>query len=241
MEGNTQLMRVIREMRSEINKLERENRALRVELKFSGQRAANWEEGARGERGHGEARSLTDSGEERVTSPVGLRRNVSASSALALQEQKGNSMIVRRYSISSSVQSFSGHKHHKAEKRQPSNRILEVQGIVKPPAGSSVMQLTNEEEKGSAKIPADCFSSNNSSKRRSFQEHVYKCSALAGCLQRLTKTVFQVTGLLFRKEMEAMTQPVRSLYTMLKPFGNKYTTTKYIFLQDPHTSITTFK
>nr|XP_032633792.1 putative coiled-coil domain-containing protein 195 [Chelonoidis abingdonii] len=173
MERNTQLMRVIREMRSEINKLERENRALRVELKFSGQRAANWEEGASGEHGHEEARSLTGSGEERVTSPVALRRNVSASSALALQEQKG--MIVRRYSISSSVQSFSGHKHHKAEKRHPSNRILEVQGIVKPPAGSSVMQLTNEEEKGSAKIPANCFSSNNSSKRRSFQEHVYKC------------------------------------------------------------------
>ncbi|KAM9127084.1 putative coiled-coil domain-containing protein 195 [Pangshura tecta] len=175
MEGNTQLMRVIQEMRSEINKLERENRALRVELKFSGQRAANWEEGARGERGHGEDRSLIDSGEERVTSPVALHRNVSASSALALQQQKGNSMIVRRYSISSSVQSFSGHKHHKAEKRHPSNRILEVQGIVKPPAGSSVMQLTNEEDKRSAKIPADCFSSNNSSKRRSFQEHVYKC------------------------------------------------------------------
>ncbi|XP_073216026.1 putative coiled-coil domain-containing protein 195 [Lepidochelys kempii] len=173
MEGNTQLIQVIQEMHSEINKLERENRALRVELKFSGQRATNREEGARGQGGNGEARSLTDSGEERVTSPVALRRNVSASSALALQEQKGNSMIVRRYSISSSVQSFSGHKHHKAEKRHPSNRILEVQGIVKPPAGSSV--ITNEEEKGSAKIPADCFSSNNSSKKRSFQEHVYKC------------------------------------------------------------------
>ncbi|XP_043348517.1 putative coiled-coil domain-containing protein 195 [Dermochelys coriacea] len=161
MEGNTQLIQVIQEMRSEINKLERENRALRVELKFSGQREANREEGARRQR------------EERVTSPVALRRNVSASSALALQEQKGNSMIVRRYSNSSSVQSFSGHKHHKAEKRHPSNRIQEVQGIVKPPAGSSV--ITNEEEKGSAKIPADCFSSNNSSKRRSFQERVYKC------------------------------------------------------------------
>ncbi|CAM2119593.1 unnamed protein product [Caretta caretta] len=173
MEGNTQLIQVIQEMHSEINKLERENRALRVELKFSGQRATNREEGARGQGGNGEARSLTDSGEERVTSPVALRRNVSASSALALQEQKGNSMIVRRYSISSSVQSFSGHKHHKAEKRHPSNRILEVQGIVKPPAGSSV--ITNEEEKGSAKIPVDCFSSNNSSKKRSFQEHVYKC------------------------------------------------------------------
>ncbi|CAM5164602.1 unnamed protein product, partial [Natator depressus] len=173
MEGNTQLIQVIQEMHSEINKLERENRALRVELKFSGQRATNREEGARRQGGNGEARSLTDSGEERVTSPVALRRNVSASSALALQEQKGNGMIVRRYSISSSVQSFSGHKHHKAEKRHPSNRILEVQGIVKPPAGSSV--ITNEEEKGSAKIPADCFFSNNSSKKRSFQEHVYKC------------------------------------------------------------------
>lgn len=52
-------------------------------------------------------------------------------------------------------------------------------------------------------------------------------SALAGCLQRITKTMFQVTGLLFSKEMEAMTKPVRSLYAMLKPSGNKYTSTKY--------------
>ncbi|XP_074860706.1 coiled-coil domain-containing protein 195 [Carettochelys insculpta] len=159
-------------MRSEINKLERENRALRVELKFSGQKAANQETGARGNR---EARSLTDSGEETISSPVAFRRNVSASSALALQEQKGNSMIVRRYSSSSSMQSFSGHKHHKTEKRHPNNGILAVQGIVKPPAGSSVMQLTNKEGKGCANMPSGCCSGNNSSKRRSFREHVSKC------------------------------------------------------------------
>ncbi|XP_067394778.1 putative coiled-coil domain-containing protein 195 [Emydura macquarii macquarii] len=175
MERNTRLIQVIREMRSEINKLERENRALRVELKFSGQKAANQEEGARGEGGNRDTRRLTGSGEETVNSPVALHRNVSAGSALALQEQKGDRMIVRRYSSSSSVQSFSGNTHHKAEKRHPRNRTLEVQGTVKPPAGSSVMQLANEEEKGCAKIPADCFSSNNSSKRRAFQEHVYKC------------------------------------------------------------------
>ncbi|XP_025044622.1 coiled-coil domain-containing protein 195 [Pelodiscus sinensis] len=175
MEGNTRLVQIIREMRSEINNLERENRALRVELKFSGLRTTTQATGARGKGGQGEARSLTDSGEETVTSPVALSRNVSASSTLTLQEQKGTSMIVRRYSSSSSVQSFSGHKHHKAEKRHLSNGIMAVQGIVKPPASSSVMQIANEEEKGCAEIPAHCFSSNNSSKRRSFQEHVYKC------------------------------------------------------------------
>ncbi|XP_060098679.1 putative coiled-coil domain-containing protein 195 [Heteronotia binoei] len=172
MEGTKQLMQVIQEMRSEIIKLERENRALRGELQFDGPRGAKQAEGMRGESGKEEAWSLTDSSEEAT---VSLRRNVSAGSALLLQEQKGNMMTVRRYSISSSVHSLAGNKHHKSDKRNPFKGALEVKGIIKQPAFPTDMQLTNKEEKGFAKIPSDCLSSSASNKRRSFQDHVYKC------------------------------------------------------------------
>ncbi|XP_048361391.1 putative coiled-coil domain-containing protein 195 [Sphaerodactylus townsendi] len=172
MEGTKQLMQVIQEMRSEIIKLERENRALRGELQFDGPRGAKQEKGAGGEARNEEAWSLTDSGEEAA---VALRRNVSAGSALMLQEQKGNMMTVRRYSISSSVHSLSSNKHHKADKRNPFKGTREVKGIIKQPVFHPDMQLSNKDEKGFAKIPPDCLSSSTSNKRRSFQDHVYKC------------------------------------------------------------------
>ncbi|XP_042314456.1 putative coiled-coil domain-containing protein 195 [Sceloporus undulatus] len=175
MEGNKRLMQVIQEMRSEIIKLERENRALRGELKFSGQKGPKQEEGAGDEARKEETRSLTDVGDETTGSPVALRRNVSADSALMLQEQKGNIMTVRRYSISSSVPSLSGNKHYKPDKRNPFKGALEVKGIIKPTAFPTDVQLTNKEEKGCSKIPSDSLSSNTSNKRRSFKDHVYKC------------------------------------------------------------------
>ncbi|XP_044288678.1 putative coiled-coil domain-containing protein 195 [Varanus komodoensis] len=151
MEGNKRLMQVIHEMRSEIIKLERENRALRGELKFSGQRGAKQEEGA-GE----ETRKEDDAAEKVAGSPVALRRNVSAGSGLTLQEQKGNIMTVRRYSISSSVPSLSGNKHHKLDKRNPFKGALEVKGIIKPAALPKDVQQTNKEEKGN-KVKAVSF------------------------------------------------------------------------------------
>uniref|UniRef100_A0ABM5FVC7 Coiled-coil domain-containing protein 195 n=1 Tax=Pogona vitticeps TaxID=103695 RepID=A0ABM5FVC7_9SAUR len=175
MEGNKRLMRVIQQMRSEIIKLERENRALRGELKFGGQNRAKWDDRGGEEDQKDETQGLTDSGEEADSSLLALRRNVSADSALTLQEQKGNIMTVRRYSISSSVPSYSGNKHHKPDKRNPLKGALEVKGIIKPPAFPADVQLNNKEEKGCTKIPADCLSSNTSNKRRSFQDHVYKC------------------------------------------------------------------
>ncbi|XP_066475269.1 putative coiled-coil domain-containing protein 195 [Tiliqua scincoides] len=175
MEGNQKLMQVIHEMRSEIIKLERENRVLRGELKFSGQKGAKQEEGAGEESRKDEAWSRTDSGEEAAGTPVALRRNASAGSALTLQEQKGNIMTVRRYSISSSVPSLSGKKHHKTEKRNPFKGVLEVKGIIKQPTFPTDTQPANKEEKGFTKISSDCLSSNTSNKRRSFQDHVYKC------------------------------------------------------------------
>ncbi|XP_053169163.1 putative coiled-coil domain-containing protein 195 [Hemicordylus capensis] len=175
MEGNQQLLQVIHDMRSEIIKLERENRALRGELKFSGQKGAKREEATGEDPRRDETRSLSDSGEEAAGNPVALRRNVSAGSTLMLQEQKGNIMTVRRYSISSSVPSLSGNKHHKTDKRNPFKGALEVKGIMKQPAFPTDMQLSNKEEKGFTKMPGDCLSNNTSNKRRSFQDHVYKC------------------------------------------------------------------
>ncbi|XP_077203952.1 coiled-coil domain-containing protein 195 [Paroedura picta] len=172
MEGTKQLMQVIQEMRSEIIKLERENRALRGELQFDGPKGAKQEDGTGGSARKEEAWSPTNSSEEAA---LALRRNVSAGSALMLQEQKGNTMTVRRYSISSSVHSLSSSKHHKTDKRNPFKGALEVKGIIKPPAFPTDVQLTNKEEKGFVKIPSDCLSSSTSNKRRSFQDHVYKC------------------------------------------------------------------
>ncbi|XP_074158063.1 putative coiled-coil domain-containing protein 195 [Sminthopsis crassicaudata] len=167
MEGNTQLMKVIQEMRSEINKLEKENKALRVELDFTSQRASAWE----GNREEGEARRTSTLREEMVTAPIAIHRTVSADSALALKEPKGNIMTVRRYTISSSVHSFAAHEHCKSGKRHMSSGILEAQGIMKSPARSPVTKLANEDGKGFA---ADCFTSNTSNKR-TFQDHVFKC------------------------------------------------------------------
>ncbi|XP_078003785.1 coiled-coil domain-containing protein 195 [Phascolarctos cinereus] len=169
MEGNTQLMRVIQEMRSEINKLEKENKALRVELDFTSQRVSAWENKLKGTGEEG-ARKPNTLGEEPVTAPIAIHRTGSADSALALKEPKGNIMTVRRYTISSSVHSFVAHEHCKSGKRHLSSGILEAQGIMKSPAYSPVTKLANEDGKGFA---ADRFTSNTSNKRI-FQDHVFK-------------------------------------------------------------------
>ncbi|XP_025965492.2 putative coiled-coil domain-containing protein 195 [Dromaius novaehollandiae] len=175
MEGNTHLLQVIRKMRLEINKLERENRALRGELYFCGQRALQKEQEAGGEGGDGEFRSLANSEEESVGSPVPLCRNILTGPTLEPKEQKDNAMTVRRYSVASSAQAASGVRPHRGDKRPPSDGLLEVRGSAQPPTGPATAQLTNEEEKGVEKIPANCFSKSNSSKMKLFQERVYKC------------------------------------------------------------------
>lgn len=49
----------------------------------------------------------------------------------------------------------------------------------------------------------------------------YLQNALAGCLHRLTQTVFRVTALLFSKEMEAMTKLAGSMYAAMEPHDSK--------------------
>lgn len=86
MEGNTHLLQVIRKMRSRINRLERENRALKGELQGCGQRAVPAERGAAGADGNG-VRSLAMDGEGRAASPAPLQG--SAAAAPAPSEQAG--------------------------------------------------------------------------------------------------------------------------------------------------------
>ncbi|KAM6258748.1 putative coiled-coil domain-containing protein 195 [Spheniscus humboldti] len=89
MEGNAHLLQVIRKMRSQINKLERENRALRGELQVCGQRAVPPErEAARGG-GNGDVRSLANGGEGPAGSPASLHGSIVAGPAPAPKEQTG--------------------------------------------------------------------------------------------------------------------------------------------------------
>ncbi|XP_056664466.1 putative coiled-coil domain-containing protein 195 [Monodelphis domestica] len=170
MERNTQLMRVIQEMRSEMQKLERENKALRVELDFTSQRTSGWENKLQENREEG-AKKRNVPGEKSISAPIAIHRTVSADSTLALKESKGNIMTVRRYTISSSVHSFEANENCKSGKRHLSSRILDAQGIMKSPARSPVTKPATKDGEG---FVANCFTSNSSDKR-TFQDHVFKC------------------------------------------------------------------
>ncbi|XP_059558450.1 putative coiled-coil domain-containing protein 195 [Myotis daubentonii] len=166
MEANVQLMRVIQEMRAEINKLEKENQALRLKLTSSSQRTP-------GSGGHSE-----DEREEEVTdignlvkvpgqSPATLHSVISTDSEPDAQQHQDNIMIVRRYSISSPVHSFAANDPWKSGKRHPSSRILEAQGMLKPLTCSSIKKQDNEEKA----FAEDSFT-NKSSSHRAFPEYV---------------------------------------------------------------------
>lgn len=89
MEANIQLMRVIQEMRAEINKLEKENQALRMKLASSSQRAP----GSGGESGDEREEEVTDLDNLRKAPgqppAVLLHGGISTDSAPAMQEHQG--------------------------------------------------------------------------------------------------------------------------------------------------------
>lgn len=89
MEGNTHLLQVIRKMRSQINKLERENRALRGELQVCRQSAVPPEREAAKGGGNGNVRTLADDEEGRAGPPASLRGSIVAGPAPAPKEQTG--------------------------------------------------------------------------------------------------------------------------------------------------------
>ncbi|NXU27661.1 CC195 protein, partial [Thalassarche chlororhynchos] len=171
MEGNTHLLQVIRKMRSQINKLERENRALRGELQVCGQRAVPPEREAAKGGGNGDVRSLANDGEG-PASPASLHGSIVAGPAPAPKEQTDTTMTVRRYSTASPVPAPSSHW---PSKRPLRNGLPAGPGSAQSPAPPAAAQLASGEEKGLEKTPASCLSYSHSSKMKLFQEHVCKC------------------------------------------------------------------
>ncbi|KAM6304973.1 putative coiled-coil domain-containing protein 195 [Aegotheles albertisi] len=171
MEGNAHLLQVIRKMRSQINKLERENRALRGELQVCGQRAGPPETAAARGGGNGDMKSLASDGEGPAGSPASVHGSIMASPALAPKEQTDTTMTVRRYSTASPVPAPPSTRSHRDGTKSLSSETLEVPGRAQPPAPPAVALLTTEEERGSASR----LSYSHSSKMKLFQEHVCKC------------------------------------------------------------------
>ncbi|XP_054242147.1 putative coiled-coil domain-containing protein 195 [Indicator indicator] len=175
MEGNAHLLQLIRKMRSQINKLERENRALRGELQVCRQRTVPLERQARG-CGNSDVGSLDDDGERPAGSPAALHGRIVTSPALAPKEQTDSTMTVRRYPTTSPAPAPFSRRFHRASKRPPSHGLLlDMPVSVLPPAPSAAAQLTHGGEKGLEKPPTSCLSYSHSSKMKLFREHVYKC------------------------------------------------------------------
>ncbi|XP_014386620.1 PREDICTED: uncharacterized protein LOC106724288 isoform X2 [Myotis brandtii] len=152
MEANVQLMRVIQEMRAEINKLEKENQALRMKLTSNSQRTP----GSGGHSGDEREEEVTDIGnlvKVPGQSPATLHNVISTDSEPDAQQHQ--------------VHSFAANDPWKSGKRHPSSRILEAQRMLKPLTCSSIKKQDNEEKA----FAEDSFTSKSSS-HRAFPEYV---------------------------------------------------------------------
>ncbi|KAM4694553.1 putative coiled-coil domain-containing protein 195 [Discoglossus pictus] len=166
MEGDTQLMRLIQEMRSEINKLERENKALRGELSQVGNRTINADDYEKSD-----GIKCSPPLQEEAASKGVLRRNVSVGSTQTLQEQTGTAMTVRRYSMSSPVlHSYGYNKHSIHMKRFSSSATLELNGS----AQNKVTAMDGHDLERES-VASENLKSNKIPKTRSFQEYMNKC------------------------------------------------------------------
>ncbi|XP_060689909.1 putative coiled-coil domain-containing protein 195 [Hemiscyllium ocellatum] len=162
MESNKRLMQIIKDMRSDMKKLESENKALRVRLSQSGKRAEILEK-----------TTITALQQqlkpEDALAHVNLRRNISAP---ALErETRDNAMTVRRYSISS-LHAFSvGNKHQKSPDQNSTSQTSEQQerGTVAP-----TMKPTKS-QRSLAQFPDLKTSEENYPQRATLQEYVNKC------------------------------------------------------------------
>ncbi|XP_064242045.1 putative coiled-coil domain-containing protein 195 [Passer domesticus] len=182
MEGNTHLPQVIRKLRSQIHKLERENRALKGELRGRGRAAGP----ARGEASGGARRWEPVLGAQGPpasrASPASSASPASRASlqgggaaAAAPREQTDTAMTVRRYPTASPAPAPCSTRPHWAGRNPPSTGLPEGPGRAQPPAPPAAAQLSREEEEGLGKPPAPCVSYSHSSNMKLFQERVCKC------------------------------------------------------------------
>ncbi|XP_039930681.1 putative coiled-coil domain-containing protein 195 [Hirundo rustica] len=167
MEGNALLLQLIRKMRSRINALERENRALKGELRGRGQGAV-----PAPRLGNGAAGSLALDGDGAAASPASPRGSAAAA---APRERTDAAMTVRRYPAVSPAPAPSSTRLHWAGRKPAGSGLPEVPGSAQPPAPPAAAQPSREEEKGLEKPAASCLSHSPSSGMKLFQERVYKC------------------------------------------------------------------
>ncbi|XP_032755652.1 putative coiled-coil domain-containing protein 195 [Rattus rattus] len=153
MEASIHLRRVIQEMWAEINRLEKENHALRVKLTSISQTTSSSGRESEGER------------EEAVCgqSSGSLPGDRPMNSAPAVQEYQGNVMIVRRYAISPSVHSYAANDPWEAKNRLPNNGT------------SLACSSTRKQDSEEKRLAADACGSHSSS-QRAFSDDNFVCS-----------------------------------------------------------------
>ncbi|XP_069830337.1 putative coiled-coil domain-containing protein 195 [Dendropsophus ebraccatus] len=162
MEGDTHLLRVIKELRSEINKLEKENKELRGELSQIGHNTISGKE-----RESRTGIACDPTLKEEVTCKGLLRRNVSVQSADLLQEQTGTAMTVRRYSMSSLPLGSEYCKHSAHMKRHSSSDS--ISGPRPNQKSDTDLQLAKDEKTAAEMLVTSI------PKTRSFQQYMHKC------------------------------------------------------------------
>ncbi|XP_078066234.1 coiled-coil domain-containing protein 195-like [Mustelus asterias] len=167
MESNKRLMQIIKEMRSDMKKLESENKALRVKLSQSGKRAEILEKAT--------ISALQQQLKtEEVLTHANLRRNISAP---ALEgEARDNAMTVRRYSISSLHAFTLGNKHQKSPDPNPTYQKSEPEEprSAAPTQPCTIMKLAKSQGI-LAQLPDTTTSEENYPQRATLQEYVHKC------------------------------------------------------------------
>ncbi|XP_059845299.1 putative coiled-coil domain-containing protein 195 [Hypanus sabinus] len=167
MESNKRLRQIIKEMRSDLKKLESENKALRVKLSQNGKRTETLDEATISAL-HQQLKS------EEALTHANLRRNISA--PVLEEETRDNRMTVRRYSISSLHAFTIGNKCHKAPDQNQTHQRSEQEGpesaannhsctIMKVMKGQGILAELPAAESSEEKHPQDA----------PFQEYEHKC------------------------------------------------------------------
>ncbi|XP_071293603.1 putative coiled-coil domain-containing protein 195 [Agelaius tricolor] len=186
MEGNPHLLQLIRKMRSQINKLERENRALKGELRGCGHAALPAPGDASGRAGRWEPARGAEGPAASSASPASLQGGAAA--APAPREQTDTAMTVRRYPTASPAPAPSSPRCHWAGREPPSMGLLGVPGSAQPAAPGAAAQLSREQEEGPGQSPASCVSYSHPSSVQLFQERVCRCQGKVKAVSFLLPT-----------------------------------------------------